>query len=150
MSRIAAVVRMVAFMTTLRFAAARSKASLAPSVDSPVAYRSRHTLIQLVAASTKIVAPQMRAQVGDHVSCGTKPGCAETSRSVQTFSPGTSNLGFLICSAINVGRRTLVPPRPAMRLPKYARRIGRQVVTQLQKTLRQHTKLAQAQHSRER
>ena len=43
-----------------------------------------------------MVAPHMRAQVGEPFSCGTSPGCAETNWSVQTFPPGVADLRFLI------------------------------------------------------
>ena len=73
-----------------------SKAFLASSLDSPLASYVKQTLSQSVAVSTKMVAPHIRARVGDPLSCGTSPGCAETNWSVQTFPPRVADLGLLI------------------------------------------------------
>merc|ERR1712051_156724 len=83
-------------MVTPLVMASLSKEFLASRVESALASCIKQTLSQSVAVSTKIVAPHIRARVGEPFSCGTSPGCAETNCSVQTFPPGVEDLGFLM------------------------------------------------------
>ena len=80
--------------------ASLSKEFLASRVESALASCINQTLSQSVAVSTNIVAPHIRACVGEPFSCGTSPGCAETNWSVQTLPPRVEDLGFLMVSPI--------------------------------------------------